>query len=159
VTNTDPNGNTPLHLSSANGHSGTVSPALCLSVIPAEQTEIVKRLLKYPQSISPQNNAGNTPLHWACLNNHVDTAKLLIQEGADMFVKNVVGRDAIWEAEQRENEELVGWMLAFGEEREVGEVTEQDADEMEDIQMESADTKDTVNGSNGLLEKTGDKAT
>lgn len=76
-----------------------------------------------------------------------------------MFVKNVVGRDAIWEAEQRENEELVGWMLAFGEEREVGEVTEQDADEMEDIQMESADTKHTVNGSNGLLEKTGDKAT
>jgi uncharacterized protein len=88
--------------------------------------DIIKLLLKHPQSISPQNSAGNTPLHWACLNNHVDTAKLLVQEGADMFLKNNVGKDAVWEAQQRGNEDLVGWLLGFGEEAIVGEVTEED---------------------------------
>jgi uncharacterized protein len=93
--------------------------------------EIIRLLLKYPQSISPQNSAGNTPLHWACLNNHVETVKLLVQEGADMFVKNNVGKDSVWEIQQRGNEELVGWMLAFGEEQVVGEMTEGDAEGVE----------------------------
>ena len=88
------------------------------------QLEIIKILLKHPQPISPQNSAGNTPLHWACLNNHVETVKLLVGEGADMFVKNAAGRDAVWEAEQRGNEGLVNWMLSFGEERISGQVME-----------------------------------
>jgi len=92
---------------------------------------IIRTLLKYPQSISPQNNAGNTPLHWACLNNHVETAKLLVTEGAQMFLKNKVGRDAVWEAEQRGNEELVSWLLSNGEERPVGQVTEGQEVELE----------------------------
>jgi hypothetical protein len=70
-----------------------------------------------------------------------------------MFIKNAVGRDAVWEAEQRGNEELVGWMLAFGEEREVGEVTEQDTEtpEVEDVQMEDMDTKEAINGKSGSI--------
>jgi hypothetical protein len=71
-----------------------------------------------------------------------------------MFIKNAVGRDAVWEAEQMGNEELVGWMLAFGEEREAGEVTEVDTDAdteapevtVEDVQMEDKDTKEAING-------------
>jgi hypothetical protein len=71
-----------------------------------------------------------------------------------MFIKNAVGRDAVWEAEQRGNEELVGWMLAFGEEREAGEVTEVETEadteapevRVEDVQMEDADTKEASNG-------------
>jgi uncharacterized protein len=93
--------------------------------------DIIKLLLKYPQSISPQNAAGNTPLHWACLNNHVDTVKLLVQEGADMYVGNNAGRDAFWEAQQRGNEELIAWMLARGEERAMGQVTEDEVDVIE----------------------------
>jgi hypothetical protein len=95
----------------------------------ANVLEAVRLLLRNPQSISPQNSAGNTPLHWACLNNHVDTAKLLVQEGADMLVKNQAGRDAIWEAEQRGNEELVGWLLGFGDEKAVGEIMEEEGEE------------------------------
>ena len=87
-------------------------------------------LLKHPQSISPQNSAGNTPLHWACLNNHLETAKILVTEGADMFLKNNAGRDAVWEAEQRGSEELVGWLLSYGEEKPVGDVIEGQEEEL-----------------------------
>ena len=45
-----------------------------------------------------------------------------------MFLKNKAGRDSVWEAEQRMNQELVSWMLAFGEEQAVGTVNEETAD-------------------------------
>jgi uncharacterized protein len=145
VAATDRNGNTPLHFASANGHNG-ITPPLSLHLIflqckPGSDhvLEIIKFLLKYPQSISPQNSAGNTPLHWACLNNHVDTVKLLVQEGADMFVKNGIGRDAVWEAEQRGNEELVNWMLGFGEEKITGQVTEEDVDELHQKEIDEGE--------------------
>jgi hypothetical protein len=56
----------------------------------------------------------------------VETVKALVTEGADMFLKNKRGRDAVWEAEQRGNDELVGWMLAFGEEKPAGEMVEEE---------------------------------
>jgi uncharacterized protein len=112
-------------------------------------SEIIKILLKHPQPISPQNSAGNTPLHWACLNNHVNTVKLLVGEGADMFVKNGAGRDAVWEAEQRENEELVTWMLSFGEEQITGEVHETEEEVgLEDGQGETSKDGMNKNGVN-----------
>jgi len=44
-----------------------------------------------------------------------------------MFLKNNAGKDAVWEAQQRGNEDLVGWLLGSGEEEViVGEVTEED---------------------------------
>ena len=52
-----------------------------------------------------------------------------------MFVKNGAGRDAVWEVEQRTNEELVTWLLAFGEEKVDGEVTEEDDEiDKEDVE-------------------------
>ena len=60
-----------------------------------------------------------------------------------MFLKNEAGKDAVWEAQQRGNEELVGWMLAFGEEQIVGHTTEEDA-QPEDIAVGTND--DEVKG-------------
>ena len=55
-----------------------------------------------------------------------------MQEGADMFLKNNSGKDAVWEAQQRGNEDLVGWLLGFGvEEAIVGEVIEEDVADSE----------------------------
>ena len=64
---------------------------------------------------------------------------MLVQEGADMFIKNAVGRDAVWEAEQRGNEELVEWMLGYGEERTIGEYVEEDGEnaELEDERQDA----------------------
>lgn len=64
-----------------------------------------------------------------------------------MFIKNNAGKDAVWEAQQRGNEELVGWMLGFGEEQVVGETTEEDAVEAENIQIEhNVETENVENG-------------
>jgi hypothetical protein len=92
------------------------------------------------------------------LNNHIETAKVLVQEGADMLLKNVAGRDAIWEAEQRGNEELVGWMLGFGEEKEAGEVT------MEDVEEDGENggielNGEVVDGAEGKVQANGDVPT
>lgn len=139
MSSVDPNGNTALHFSSANGHNGVI-----FTQETANGLDIIRILLQYPQSISPQNSAGNTPLHWACLNNQVDTVKLLVQEGAGMFLKNSSGKDAVWEAQQRGNEELVGWMLAFGEEQVVGQTPEED---VPDVELEKeVEMRETVNG-------------
>ena len=59
-----------------------------------------------------------------------------------MFLKNEAGKDAVWEAQQRGNEELVGWMLAFGEEQIVGQTTEEDV-QPEDVEIGN---DDDVNG-------------
>ena len=45
-----------------------------------------------------------------------------------MLLKNNAGKDAVWEAQQRGNEELVAWMLGFGEEKIAGQMTEEDAE-------------------------------
>lgn len=47
-----------------------------------------------------------------------------------MFLKNNAGRDAVWEAEQRGSEELVGWLLSYGEEKPVGDVAEGQEEEV-----------------------------
>lgn len=64
-----------------------------------------------------------------------------------MFIKNNAGKDAVWEAQQRGNEELVGWMLGFGEEQVVGETTEEEAVEAENIQIDdNVETEHVENG-------------
>jgi len=59
-----------------------------------------------------------------------------------MFIKNNAGKDAVWEAQQRGNEELVGWLLGFGEEATAGQVTEED-EAVADVECSEADTKET----------------
>lgn len=63
-----------------------------------------------------------------------------------MFMKNIAGKDSVWEAQQRGNEEMVGWILAFGEEQIVGETTEEDVAETEGLQTENGDTKKVESG-------------
>jgi len=77
-----------------------------------------------------------------------------------MFIKNNVGRDAVWEAEQRGNEELVRWMLAYGDERTVGEYVEGDGENAEleeEGQVANVQTEEKQypqsNGTQGTVEK------
>jgi hypothetical protein len=75
-----------------------------------------------------------------------------------MLLKNTAGRDAIWEAEQRGNEELVGWMLGFGEEKEAGEVTVEDVedgDENGSVELNGGD----MGGVESKMETNGDLPT
>jgi ankyrin repeat protein len=53
---------------------------------------MVKLLLKYGAEVNVQANNQDSPLHDAAENNHYDVVKLLLNNGADPFVKNAYDR-------------------------------------------------------------------
>ena len=65
-------------------------------------------------SLNLQNASGNTPLHWAALNGHLSAVRLLIEAGADPTVVNKAGKDAVYEAEANEKNEVAAWLLTEG---------------------------------------------
>lgn len=90
------------------------------STNPNQRTDTVKELLALPSSsnhalsLNLQNASGNTPLHWAALNGHLPIVKLLIEAGADPTVLNKAGKDAVYEAEANEKNEVAAWLLTEG---------------------------------------------
>lgn len=75
--------------------------------------------------LSTPNEAGNTPLHYAALNGQLLAVQYLVGKGADPYLQNRAGHDAIYEAEINDKREAVEWMLREGgldEEVEEGEV-------------------------------------
>lgn len=79
-----------------------------ISTIGAEKPELIALLNK-------RNAAGNTALHWAALNGHMEAVKALVDGGADPYIQNGVGHDAIYEAEVNDKKEAVDWMLKEGD--------------------------------------------
>lgn len=84
-------------------------------------TDIIKHLLttissssSLPTLLNSRNAAGNTPLHWAALNGHLTAVQVLVEAGADPYIQNGVGHDAIYEAEVNDRNEAVEWMLKEG---------------------------------------------
>ncbi|KAF6218786.1 hypothetical protein HO133_005329 [Letharia lupina] len=95
-------GNGLLHMAAANGHTDTLKELLTLSAS------------NHALSLNLQNASGNTPMHWAALNGHLPAVKLLIEAGADPTVINKAGKDAVYEAEANEKNELASWLLTEG---------------------------------------------
>lgn len=95
--------------------------------------------------LNTQNKAGNTALHWAALNGHLESVKVLLDEGSDPTITNQRGHDAVYEAELNDKKEVVEWVLKEGgeglEEGVSGEAGEGAADE----DMDAGDD----NGENG----------
>lgn len=121
-------GNGALHMAAANGHTGRRSGltgrremreearltgfadiiAHVVATVGPEKPELVALLNK-------RNKAGNTALHWAALNGHLEAVKALVDGGADPYIQNNVGHDAIYEAEVNDKKEAVEWMLKEGD--------------------------------------------
>ncbi|KFY58736.1 hypothetical protein V496_05991 [Pseudogymnoascus sp. VKM F-4515 (FW-2607)] len=106
-------GNGVLHMAAANGHSEIIKHLL--TALPSSST--------LPTLLNTRNAAGNTPLHWAALNGHLSAVQVLVEAGADPYIQNGVGHDAIYEAEVNDRKEAVDWMLKEGGEglEELGE--------------------------------------
>jgi ankyrin repeat protein len=64
--------------------------------------------------LNAQNLAGNTALHWAALNGHLESVKVLLEEGSDPTITNQRGHDAVYEAELNDKKEVVEWVLKEG---------------------------------------------
>ena len=80
--------------------------------------------------LSAQNSAGNTPLHWAALNGHLTSVQCLVEKGADPYLQNKAGHDAVYEAERNDRREAVEWMLKEGGLEEEMEGVQGEAEEM-----------------------------
>ena len=54
----------------------------------------------------------STPVHMAAGNGHLDSVKLLCEEyNSDVFAKNAVGHDPMFEAENNNHSEVENWLL------------------------------------------------
>lgn len=90
--------NSMVHMAAGNGHLELVAYLLTL--------------VKEPKNfVNLQNDSGNTALHWAAYNGHLPVVEVLVEKGADVFLKNSCGHDSMYEAHANSQEEVENWML------------------------------------------------
>ncbi|CAO3596692.1 unnamed protein product [Absidia cylindrospora] len=116
----DDDGNTALHMASANNHIEIV--LFILEQLKKLGDEQLRGL------VNVQNGQGNTPLHWAALNGHLEVVKALVSNGGDCKIKNVVEKTPIYEAQQRSHEKVAEFFL----DTMIEEAKEESDDEMDE---------------------------
>ncbi|KAF9486077.1 cytoplasmic protein [Pholiota conissans] len=126
----DDNGNSVLHMSSANGHLEVLD--YLLPLIPSSL-------------LSAKNNSGSTALHWAALNSQLEVAKKLVQHpggpGLDLIdIKNNAGHSPLGEAENAGWEEGAKWFVEVM--RLEPEGSEQQIDDEATLDMEDGANRD-----------------
>lgn len=126
----DPNtGNSVLHYCSANGFADLL-PTLLAKIGKSEDASSTTTLINHA------NKEGNTPLHWAAYNGQLAIVKMLVDAGADMWVKNAAGHLAMFEAERADKNEVTQYLLeAGGKDVETGASEERPtAEDVSDVQ-------------------------
>lgn len=130
-------GNTILHYCAANGFTHLLEGILMeLKPVSAAQTVNGSHGVIESGVLNLQNGSGNTALQWAALNGHLDAVKLLMANGADMWIKNGAGHLAMFEAEQAEKDEVVRFLLETGGRRveQTGTESQPSADDAMDME-------------------------
>jgi ankyrin repeat protein len=104
--------------------------------------------------INAQNLAGNTALHWAALNGHLDSVKVLLEQGGDPTITNQRGHDAVYEAELNDKQEVVEWVLKEGGEGLEEVVSGETADAAEE---DNADADTAIDEDGGRTDENSNK--
>ena len=77
--------------------------------------ESVKEILSSdPTLVDVQGEDGRTPLHWAVRGVHVEVVKYLMQQGADVNIRDANQVIPLHSLAYRGEDELVAWMIAGG---------------------------------------------
>lgn len=91
----------PIHMAAGNGHVRVLE--YLLSLVPHDTA---------CELAGAPNEEGNTALHWAAYNGHLAVVQLLCDKyGADPFLKNRRGHDAIYEAVNSNHGLVENWFL------------------------------------------------
>lgn len=135
------NGNTVLHYCSANGFADLL-PTLLARLSDAESSSKAGEDAQPSPLINHANKEGNTPLHWASYNGHLPVVKLLVEAGADMWIKNAAGHLAMFEAERADKSEVVQYLLEAG-----GREVEKAGVEKQPTEEDVAEAKEAEAGS------------
>ncbi|KAL9089663.1 MAG: hypothetical protein Q9165_005695 [Trypethelium subeluteriae] len=69
---------------------------------------------RYPELFTIPNASGSTPLHYAATTGSLACAQVLVQAGAQIGVRNAMGRTPVYEAEAGGKEEIVAFLLKEG---------------------------------------------
>lgn len=92
----------------------TLTGAMEAAAKDGNATAIRKELSKGKCHIDAISQDGSTALHWACSRNHIDTARILLQEGASIDVQSNDGSTALHYAlECEEHSEILQMLLDY----------------------------------------------
>jgi hypothetical protein len=138
--------NTVLHYCSANGFVDLLQ-GLLTQLSEKAQAVANGKAADRPQLINRQNAQGNTALHWAAYNGHLEIVKLLVKEGADMWVKNTAGHLAMFEAERADKNEVVQYLLEVG-----GREVERTGQEGTASKEDEVEVHNAADGADGLTQ-------
>lgn len=69
--------------------------------VEADQPDVVQMLLLHGVPPNERGKGGVTPLHLACSKSHVGCVKALLENGADLTLRDDIGHDALAKAEVR----------------------------------------------------------
>lgn len=139
--------NTVLHFCSANGLVDLLPSILA----PDSASKLSSDFVNHA------NKEGNTALHWAAYNGHLSIVKSLIAAGANMWVKNVAGHLAMFEAERADKSEVVQYLLEAGgdEVEETGSEQPPSADDIAEVEAAGpiANRPSETNSTNDVSER------
>ncbi|OQO15260.1 hypothetical protein B0A48_00643 [Cryoendolithus antarcticus] len=135
-------GNSTLHYCAANGLADLLPTLFQILPEPSPQVNGAApsaQASSFPSLINRQNAQGSTPLHWASLNGQLPVVKLLIEAGADMWIKNSAGHLAMFEAERADKGEVVQYLLEAGgkEVESLGHEGQPSSEDVQDIDAEA----------------------
>jgi hypothetical protein len=70
------------------------APEFFYEIKKGNEEKVFGMLIKHPELVKEQDSTGQTGLHWACRRSNTSLVKMLIQNGANILTRDMIGRTA-----------------------------------------------------------------